>query len=285
MSEFGRGNRENGYEVTIQHYVPFDWGTLYVSEGAGEMSGLIPLTASARDGDNRTLSVTDSGNPPVDSVFGLPIDVYFMSPEELPPNQDLVTVHQNKEGIAINIALPFSKVDLESSVDGFIQTITEDLDVNPEDFVSTDGIPLSEVAAEGTQEFTIDFLCRKAIVPEVIKAFIERITTDTDNSTLRRATNLGAVGLVSAGAMLGINTLSGGRVDVVEVTASMVYMTWFNYKARGILKRHFKEAGIRQQAINNLASRYATQIGWDIYRTYSPEYFNQSVDDTTPDND
>ena len=269
-------------ELPIRYTVPFEWGTIRVTEAAHEAYLLTPLREGVQKGD-----IAPEARPGY-------VDVRLVSPEEVPEssqgaNRDLhIFTLLHEERLGIHAGFSQSVAESPKSARNLLQDIygaeDEEFEAIMEDFESSSE-DLPEELAERQQLSQLLVHSLSGAIPQpVINSYSDIERSESNRKALRRAT-------VSGGVMLGasgVGALVVGPVMGLSLVAEAIFGTYATagfWIARRYMKAYLGGASGREQKIADEAEQLARAVSDDIHETYCLAHFDYENQQRLPGED
>ncbi len=270
-------------EASIKYAVPYIWGALQVTEQADERYGFVPLSEGVlREGI--ALKMKNPINTDVRT------DIYLLSPQELaehaitrgvPPVSKLgtgsfATTFYN-DGIEVRIALDQNPDDMRDIILDDLSMIIKQFGVDIEEVRTADDISIIETMGQGASQFLVHSFCD--YTAEVVRdSAIEFFKIKNNKKLLGITTKLGAIGVGSAGILLGISGIESGEVSSFTAGSAVAYTAITTMLARHGLKRHLKNVNRYDDMLANSAIIYGHLVAGDLHETYCIEHFDTQAE-------
>ena len=257
--------------LPLEYTVPYDWGSLHVSQEAHDSYGIMPFCPNVIEGGQ-----FDSSKQRPDPR----LDVFLVGPKESQTQgSELHSVSQiYKHGIGIAVAFPDNQVDLHqkivSDLNFALSQLHEDAPKNILEYITDeDGIPAVEsVEHDIPQLFAHTFASLSGL--EMAAALETWINRYDSNRIYRQVKLLGAGGIVGAGVVLTPALLADSHIGIGNLVIPSVYLTTYWNLARLNLKRFFRNQEQKQEVAKLTSKVAGLQISDSIHKTFCSRHFD-----------
>jgi hypothetical protein len=265
----------------IKYNVPFEWGTLHVSEEAAEAYGLVPLTPDAVEPaaePGLPKQLTDL--PPTDILIAGPTEILERS-SDVPMQSGkwlggVLLSNVAKQGSMMTLGFLHDTDDLRKNV---LDDATEHFGIDREhlaELVSDEGLSLESVV-----EHDVPQIFAHAIAQTLFEASAHLKVAQLEQQSSRRLKRVlvtsGAIAVAGTGVMLGIDTLvdnfSPLSMSVVGIYAGVQGML-----IRTRYKRQKLISMFDKQIARLTGAMYGHQISSDVHAAFCRKLFDAKLE-------
>lgn len=271
-------------QVPIKHTLPFEWGSLRVSEAADMAYELVPLTANFIKGSGKEVGQSEI----------LAINIWLLAPEEVPEEQwaelrpfgDLTETWTTTsiDGKRIDIAIAHSKNRASISDVGI-----SDMEELFAQASEATGIDLEDLlnSIEDEHGFNHEDLVRRmvptlithatvaAIQVETELAVAKHIKNEMDNVVINKVSLRGAVALGGAGVVLAPDIINGEGVSTPSVVISGTLAGALLWLGRRDLKNFLWNRPVFDKSAERIAETRGFMVGQSVHEAYCPNHFDR----------
>jgi hypothetical protein len=258
-------------ELSIRYTVPFEWGTIRVTEAAHEAYSFTPLREGVQQGD------IDSEDRP-----GY-IDVRLVGPDEIPESSQkesrglhiFTLLHEERLGVQAGFSqrTAESPESARSLLQGTVGVDDEEFAEMMADFESpSEDLPAELAMSQQMSQLLIHSLS-EAIPRPIIKAYSDIERSESNRKALKHATVSGGIVLGAAGG----GALIVGPVMGLNVAGEIIlgaYATTGFWIARRGMKAYLDGASEREQKVAAEAEVLAQLVSNGIHETYCLAHFD-----------
>jgi hypothetical protein len=288
VSKFERGLREP--DIDIKYTIPYEWGTLRVSEAADEAYGFVPLTAQIVKGNSDEVLASDN-------KFNHRADIILMSPDEYREHEEW-DFDQTDEPVGIGVSIRTKKQqtliklgltqDRQGMLRRVLKGLSEETGVDEDEidaaFTSADDdIPATEKIAHELPQDLIHAVC-DSIGTAASTAAEQVLNQRQDRQALRRAAALGGTGLASAGVILGLGSYDQ-VVDVETVALAGTYVTGFFGVAYSSMRQYLSQRYMAGRYNERLSYTAGQTVAESIHKTFCARHFDRQIAGLFPEDE